>query len=494
MTAPSTPSLTPSLGPQGSRSQRGSVTGGPWQLVEVPSKATSGALSNPGTPLITVARSPAVQPTAGVVDDLEEWKLDDHPDEPQDTGKARWGDDEMAAETGKGGYEDDDDDEDFGLLEYFIGDWTDNLGHQVIVSVNETGGGRQRDRRRRKGRGKGSDRWRHAFVAQFLKFGIPDKRFNIAKDRVKKRWTCGNGVLVREDTTSEKIVWKTADGRVSSWTRTPPEGPIYFDPPPAPNQNEEQGEYPPWHQHVDWSRQDYYYPEGVGGGPMSEWKELNLQGNEEDSQTQTGNSQMIGTSPATEDKPATAWNLSAVEFVPAAKSDPAPIVTPAPSTPSLAPSTPSMAPVAPASVSFPPSCQLQLTEESETADVQIAGNRLVWQIPDKWGKLLKFPKDFCLTSPMFGVRQATNMQLVFYPNGSRTAEAGRCTVALTRGPGSAGIKFEFSVNDRGSGPKVCLGRRYLGDYPKPYDDSEESKGESVTVSMTVLDVLGVDKA
>merc|ERR1719359_648719 len=148
-----------------------------------------------------------------------------------------------------------------------------------------------------------------------------------------------------------------------------------------------------------------------------------------------------------------------------------------------------MAPVAAAS--FPPSCQLQLTEESETEDIQIAGNRLVWQIPDKWGKLSKFPKDFCLTSPMFGVRQAANMQLVFYPNGSRTAEAGRCTVALTRGPDSAGIKFEFSVNGRGSGPKVCLGRRYLGDYPKPYDESEESKTLKVIVCMQVLEVLGI---
>mmetsp|Transcript_39091 Transcript_39091/g.68793 ORF Transcript_39091/g.68793 Transcript_39091/m.68793 type:complete len:171 (-) Transcript_39091:137-649(-) len=132
---------------------------------------------------------------------------------------------------------------------------------------------------------------------------------------------------------------------------------------------------------------------------------------------------------------------------------------------------------------------VQLSEESP--DLQVSGSRLEWLLPDSWGKLSRFPKDFCLTSPMFGVRQAANMQLVFYPNGSRTAEPGHCTVALTRGPDSAGIKFKFSVNGRDSGPKVCLGRRYLGDYPKPFDDSEESKSQKVAVSMQVLDVLGV---
>jgi len=91
---------------------------------------------------------------------------------------------------------------------------------------------------------------------------------------------------------------------------------------------------------------------------------------------------------------------------------------------------------------------------------------------------------------MFGVRQAANMQLAFYPNGSRTAEDGHCTVSLTRGPDSAGIKFEFLVNGRGIGPKVCLGRRYIGDYPLPFDASEEHKSKNVVVCMQLLEILG----
>jgi len=124
-------------------------------------------------------------------------------------------------------------------------------------------------------------------------------------------------------------------------------------------------------------------------------------------------------------------------------------------------------------------------------DVQMDGNQLEWSLPDNWGRLRRYPKDFCLTSPMFGVRRCPNMQLAFYPNGSRTAEAGQCTVALMRCPDSAGIKFEFKVNGRSIGPKVCLGRRYLGDYPRPFDDAEESKPSKVAVCMQVLEILGV---
>lgn len=92
---------------------------------------------------------------------------------------------------------------------------------------------------------------------------------------------------------------------------------------------------------------------------------------------------------------------------------------------------------------------------------------------------------------MFGVQQGANMQLAFYPNGSRTAEPDHCTVSLTRALDSVGIKFEFTVNGRGIGPKVCLGKRYFGDYPKPYNDPEGNKSQQVVVvCMKVLEILG----
>mmetsp|Transcript_131117 Transcript_131117/g.355925 ORF Transcript_131117/g.355925 Transcript_131117/m.355925 type:complete len:641 (+) Transcript_131117:94-2016(+) len=144
-------------------------------------------------------------------------------------------------------------------------------------------------------------------------------------------------------------------------------------------------------------------------------------------------------------------------------------------------------PMPPTGQTAPPS-GIELSEGAE--DVQAFGSRLEWAIPDAWGKLSKLPQDFSVTSSMFGIKHCPNMQLAFYPNGNRAAEPGHCTVALTRGPQCAGIKFEFLVNGRGIGPKVCLGRRYLGDYPKPYDDSDASKPQKVVVCMQILEVLG----
>jgi len=137
----------------------------------------------------------------------------------------------------------------------------------------------------------------------------------------------------------------------------------------------------------------------------------------------------------------------------------------------------------------PPPPVVELAEGAP--DMHAEGGQLEWSLPDAWGKLSRYPKDFCLTSSMFGVKRCANMQLAFYPNGSRSAEVGQCTVALTRAPESAGIKFEFRVNGRSIGPKVCLGRRYLGDYPKPFDDSEESQASKVTIRMQVLEILGM---
>jgi len=436
-------------------------------------------------PTRTPQQSPALGP--GAPPALEEWNIDEQPGDTQadsagqgrlDKLYERWGDDEG-----------EDGDPNAFESQYLIGEWTDNLGHTVIVSPTETGG--RRDRRgRKKGKGKGKGP-QLGFLAVMYKFGMPDKRFNINKDRSKinpkHSWTCGNGVLCQETSTTEDIVWKTADGRISTWKRTPPEGPVFFDAPPM----QMMPEVDDWH--------DEYW----GGPPQGEWKGLHLPPDGDlplQAQESTGNGGEAAGASAEDAVTAAAasavnatsgeWNKEAPEFVmPTFAAVPAsnpgtPMLVPA-----AAPATPRGMPVHPAPVGVQAqACMLSLSEESP--DVTITANCLEWVLPDNWGKLSRFPKDFCLTSPMFGVRQATNMQLVFYPNGSRTAEAGRCTVALTRGPDSAGIKFEFSVNGRGSGPKVCLGRRYLGDYPKPYDESEESKLQQVSVCMQVLEVLG----
>mmetsp|Transcript_59626 Transcript_59626/g.153567 ORF Transcript_59626/g.153567 Transcript_59626/m.153567 type:complete len:520 (+) Transcript_59626:105-1664(+) len=429
---------------------------------------------------------------------------------------------------------------------YFLGGWTDNLGHRIMVAPSEQRGGRRR------GKGRNSGPPKLSFLAVMQKVGVPEKRFTISKDRWSENWICGNGSLVVEDSTSEAVVWMTEDGRKSSWCRMAPEGAVFFDPPP-------QGD---WQDLGGWGEPVYYVIEpGVGGenGEMAQWSGEQWVDGAQNGEGAEWNSeggewpQKEGDNPAPEIQrmeaptqvpnmatPIGFWNPNATEFVPsfneapaettsapANKVEPSPKLVPA-GTPTLVPApspgmrmrwgrTPTPSPMlgplpspalrpqqvprpaqgsrspaqgplpSPAIPPAPPTPKLALSEESP--DVNVSGAWLEWSLPDPWGKLSKFPKDFCITSPMFGVRSAANMQLAFYPNGSRTAEAGLCTVSLTRGPDSAGIKFEFLVNGRGIGPKVCLGRRYLGDYPKPFGDSEGSKDEKVVVRMQVLKIL-----
>ncbi|CAJ1348193.1 unnamed protein product [Effrenium voratum] len=141
----------------------------------------------------------------------------------------------------------------------------------------------------------------------------------------------------------------------------------------------------------------------------------------------------------------------------------------------------------PPAMELPASIELQLVEEGDTGGASVSGSRFDWTVADPWGKLCQCPKDSCIMSPTFSIQEG-RMQLSFYPNGSREAEPGHCSVALSRGPDCPGIKFEFSVNSRSTGPKVCLGRRYLGDYIKPFEDHEDSDSK-VVVSINVLELI-----
>lgn len=386
------------------------------------------------------------------------------------------------------------DDDDGFDPDIFIGDWVDGLGHKVNVV-------RADSNRRRQGR--------LTFLATLQRVqGGPDKKFNITKTRGRTEWSCGNGQLVRSESSMELVTWQTEDGRVSIWKRPLPEGAVHFDevpgaeswrsdamewqranpPMPGPLEPPVYFDPPPPETQGEWMNQGegaMYFWVGTDGSMVpvcndgdgaAEWtaehKARNAEGEE-----------------------FTGFSAAAYEFVPgqgfAADQIPeaghekteagsSEIATPADSRSSAAGPLPLPTGEDPA----------EIFVSKETPDVRVVGRRLEWTLAESWGKLDRFPKDFCITSPMFGISRVMNMQLVFYPNGSRTAEAGHCTVALTRGPDSAGIKFEFFVNGAGSGPKKCLGGRFLGDYPKPFGDAEEQKGEKVVLAMHVLEVLG----
>lgn len=535
------------------------------------------------------------------------------------------------------------DDDDTGFdSRLFPGDWTDDLGHWISVwpSQPRPVGGKN-DRRRGRGRRNGREqenqpeRVSMCFEALLAKQGLPEKRFNIAKDRRGRRWFCGNGKLIPEESSAETLVWLALDGRKSSWTRTPPEGPVYFDPPPQYQQawngidmwNGNEGQQ----QYVYFVMQDengnevlYCQQQTIGeGGDQEQRQDQQEQGGEEGDGGDAGAAGAVK-DPAKEVKVCSSaeaaaaanerscgcgslmWNPSTPEFVPSTASEavsdagesvvaaasapaamagtlsrpassalstpgsakavaappprrhtagtPSPLLrpkagsgnspfllpsaevssssstpilqrrgwgrTPTPS-PKLGPlAAPHLGPVygsmmaqqqqqqgaaaaaAAAAVVAqrrpsgtasqpvsPPRPPVDIELSGPSSQMTVEGSYLKWRLAEKWGQLQNYFKESHVTSPIFSVRKAASMQLAFYPNGSRTAEAGLCTVALTRGPDSAGIKFEFLVNGRSIGPKVCLGRRYMADCPKPLDDGGNAE-EEVVITMHVLEILG----
>jgi len=354
--------------------------------------------------------------------------------------------------------------------QYFLGEWLDNLGHKIVVSPASQRFGRNQ----RQGRPGGQPHM--AFTANLQKVGVPDKKFTISLDRWQQ-WRCGNGTLVQEESNQEFLTWEAADGRVSNWERPVPEGPVYFDAPP------------------DWNENDWEMP----GDGYGQWVAIDV--------TEMANQAGWNFNPH-----ATEFNPHAPEYVPTlpgpnerlprrAHASPkgTPVVSPAivPGWGRTPTPSPMIRPVGspllqgllpdlsdPADFALPASIELQLVEEGP--DALVSGSRFDWTVTDPWRELCKFPKDSCVMSPTFSIQDGS-MQLFFYPNGSREAEPGHCSVALSREQNCPGIKFEFSVNGRSTGPKVCLGRRYLSDYMKPFED--DGNTSQVVVSMNVLEII-----
>eukprot|EP00747_Dinoflagellata_sp_TGD_P034120 gnl/TRDRNA2_/TRDRNA2_137066_c0_seq4.p1 gnl/TRDRNA2_/TRDRNA2_137066_c0~~gnl/TRDRNA2_/TRDRNA2_137066_c0_seq4.p1 ORF type:complete len:557 (-),score=112.25 gnl/TRDRNA2_/TRDRNA2_137066_c0_seq4:241-1911(-) len=517
-TAPPGAHSTPKLGPAAaSRPRAGSVSGGPWQLVEVGAVSAAVVRSPHTSPKFTFASSkgkglsPSMSPNFAVAAEPPELPpLEDLPaaEEAERQTEELVADNGEAAEsktatqagedaTGKEVDEEPEASKSFNPS-YFVGEWLDNLGHVIYVTPKQWPRGKRLPRAAH----------RQTFLAVLTRAGQPDKRFTINRDRTTREWSCGNGLLDWPECSWETVTWRTSDDRVSKWTRAPPQGPVYFDaPPPHPalipmsmmeaNKGagfEENPDGPPWMQYGDGSQvvvwvDEYGMQQHMGGEihmDCREWKELRLPVDEDEQEADPDAAEtraaraarmaeMMGpaaVSPSmtsTEKLHGKELNASAPEFVPS---------MPVPATQEQEKKPP------------PAVEEAVLTLAEESPDVRVRGRRLEWSLPDAWEKLTKFPKDFCLTSPVFGFNQTHNMQLMFYPNGNRAAEPGNCTLALSRGPDTAGIKFEFSVNERGSGPKVCLGRRYVGDYPKPFDDSDGSKSKHVIVHLKVLEILG----
>jgi len=382
----------------------------------------------------------------------------------------------------------------------FVGDWADNLGHRIVVTPSNP-------RRRGKGAGKGVGKNSVGFLAAMNKAGSSEKCFTIANDGTSEgRWTCGNGTLVLEESDAETLTWLTKDGRKSKWVRAPPMGPVYFDPLPGLKQQGKgfgakgagkatQGPKvgksagaPIWDATSDPTPAE---ASNAGKGVAKAAKS-----GDASAAAAFFTSKLSAASPVF--RPSglpSGWGVSSRSLVPVEAPGGYSMAgrkwswgdTPPTTSPQLGPTA---SPGAPTQNQGEAKSEIMVKTLSKSRDITISGNRIEWQLPESWGTLRQYGNNLCLTSPLFGTPEAANMQLSFYPNGTRTTEPGQCTIMLNRGPDGAGIKFEVLLNGKGIGPKVCIGRRYLGDYPMPFPEGPEHEEKNVLISMQVLDILG----
>jgi len=246
----------------------------------------------------------------------------------------------------------------------FIGEWKDSLGHTIVVFEPL----------------RPYPDMAQKFAVLLSRPGCPEKALSIRCDQ-SDRWQCGNGYLDTEKTTLDHIVWETNDGRISEWTRLPPIGPVFFDPPP-------------------------FLLEQAG---------------------------MVIAKPGPE------------KILP------------------------------------------KLVETSEQCHVDEETGHLIWRLPDEWKRLKKFPENYCVTSPSFEAANAKAMQIVFYPTGQDASGPRKVsTVSLNREGAGAGlrtVKFEFYLNGKSLGPKVCAGHGIDVNVERPTDETNE-----VVISLSLLHI------
>lgn len=355
-----------------------------------------------------------------------------------------------------------------------VGDWQDNCGSRIIVKPGDT-----RKVRRNK--------WvTYSYVANLItdsSTGLREKRLTIVYDQELQEWRCGNSVLVRESSSAAaEMTWRSSAGRVTIWTRTPGDGPVYFDGPVL-----DAYSYLDPLSGASWT-EDYY----CGWAPSG-------QGQTEDYfNTWMGGFDSHGASAGA--SVSESYGNGALEGFGASGSSGRGSGSFARSEPVLEEITSGCGlgcrqPI-PEEDSLEESLQHEVTPVEEPVVVKhlenmcISNDRIDWAVPNKWGELSRLAVDAHVVSPPFDIQGSKDITLEFYPNGRRTTEPGCCTLQLSRGQGSVGgIKFELAVNLRSNGPKAILGRRFLADYPKPFGDSVDSESEAVTISLQVLGVF-----
>lgn len=272
-------------------------------------------------------------------------------------------------------------------------------------------------------------------------------------------------MLVRSESHFSEIMWSSATGRITRWLRTPPDGMVYFD-----------------HAPGDWSEPVYFGSIPVDGGENAYWAETG-----EDAYWAEPQGDAVQPWSSNTDTPWSSNPDSLEALLDMARS--APFTSDA--VLHEVKIAKSVSTCVTNSISGADACMIYMDQPVEVSHgMRISSNRLEWELPDAWHVLKRLPRGCEVSSAPFCVRGSVDMHLQFSPNGTKSSEFGCCTVQLIRGTeNKSGIKFELILNGRSSGPKACLGRRYLTDYPVPFDDAEESASKRVVVSIVMLGVF-----
>jgi len=105
------------------------------------------------------------------------------------------------------------------------------------------------------------------------------------------------------------------------------------------------------------------------------------------------------------------------------------------------------------------------TMSTEHGTLQVQGRRLCWELAEVEDELLQLPRGSCRESPWFGVA-GVRLQLTFFPTGTGLTDAGDSAVAL-QSDEKTKLKFELFLNQKSSGMKVMLGKKFSCDFRQP---------------------------
>lgn len=357
----------------------------------------------------------------------------------------------------------------------FLGTWDDNLSH--VITVTEC-------HQRRRGH--------FAFSAKFQRDGANDKTFTISWSCGEGGdWTCGNGRLVRGESSANEIVWRSDDGRQSEWMRASVDEVVDKSPPII---SDSQDDWPllggtavkaPVPLSTSRALDDGSHPDPT----VSRSRGHALSSSASEFVPRIPGAAAVQTAHVTQAAPSSSRALGGTTTPRPTPRESFDIATPL-GTPAVRPQpSPLPGPRSPLAMLPQPSLEIEMLQDSQDVCV-LPGGRLEWILPDKWLELSGLPQNFCISSPLFGVDRAPSLQLVFFPGGSRTAEHGQCTLALLRGPDCVGLKFEMILNGRCSGPKACVSQRYLGDFPRPRDAAED-RALKVFIEFRVLETFEI---